>query len=434
VLDVPAQKSGTGLTRAEWPLLLVLGAIQFTHSMDFMVMLPLGAHCREELGITPQQFSFVAGAYCFAAALGGLLAAFLMDRLDRKTSLLTLYGGLTLGTLLCGVAPSYVWLLVARSVTGLFGGVVAAVILVVIGDAFPEERRGQATGVVMTGFSLACIAGLPIGILFGNRFGVRAPFFYLGFFSIAVWMVAYRVLPRLRGHLDHQQQSASETWTVLLRPTHLRAYTFMLFLVLGSFTISTDLSDYLVHNVGRDKDDLAWIYLCGGAVTFFTMSRVGRLADRFGKRRMFRLMAACTVATILLLTNLPENTTLVALLALTTCYWVSTSGRWVPAMALITSTVLPRYRGGFMSVIGSVQQLACGLASVVAGLVVTEGEGQRLAGYSLAGLIAAAGTGLCMILCGRLRAVEEVAEPAAEEVLELAEHREPAPVLTPAAR
>jgi predicted MFS family arabinose efflux permease len=400
-----------GLTRADWLLLLVLAAVQFTHSMDFMVMMPLGPQCREELHISPQQFALVVGAYGFSAAIGGLFAAWFIDRFDRKTALLGLYAGFTTGTLLCAVAPGYVTLVLARSVAGAFGGTVAALILVIVGDAFPETRRGRATGVVMTAFSVASIAGLPAGIMLGNRFGVRTPFGALGIFSIAISVLAYRVLPRLRGHLGHQRGSAAQTWAVLAQAPHLRAYAFMVMLVLGTFTIAPHFSDYLVHNVGRDKDDLAYVYLCGGLLTFVTLPLIGRLADRFGKRRVFRVMAVCTLLTVLVLSNLPAAA-LVPVLVVTTFYWVSTSGRWVPAMAMITSSAVPRYRGSFMSVNASVQQMACGLAAVIAGAVVSEGTDGRLTGYTLAGLIAAGATAVSMLLAGHLRLAEEVAESA----------------------
>jgi predicted MFS family arabinose efflux permease len=392
---------------------LVLAAVQLTHSMDFMVMMPLGPQCRQELGISPAEFALVVASYGFSAAFAGLLAAGFIDRFDRKNALLVLYAGFTTGTLLCAVAPGYGTLLLARSVAGAFGGVVAAFILVIIGDVFPETQRGRATGVVMTAFSLASIAGLPVGILLGNRFGIRTPFAGLGALGIAIWILAYRVLPSLRGHLGHHQTSTAETWSVLTRPAHLRAYAFTTMLVMGSFTLAPHFSDYLVHNVGRDKEDLAYVYLCGGLLTFFTLPWVGRLADRFGKPPVFRLFAGCTLLTLLLLSNLPAAP-LVAVLVVTTLYWIVTSGRWVPAMALVTSSVRPRYRGSFMSINGSVQQMAGGLAAVIAGAVVGEGDSGELTGYPVAGVIAAGATAVSMVLIGRLRPAEEVVEKSVE--------------------
>lgn len=413
-----------GLTRAEWLLLLVLAAVQFIHSMDFMVMMPLGPQCREELTITPRQFAVVVSSYGFSAAIAGLLAAFFIDRFDRKTTLLTLFTGLTAGTLLCAAAPGYWSLMLARTVTGAFGGVGGGFILVIIGDAFPEMRRGRATGVVMTSFSIASIAGLPAGIMLGNRFGVRAPFGVLGLFSLAIWVVAFKVLPPMRGHLVRERRSAAETWNILRHPSHLRAYIFMIMMVLGSFTIAPHFSDFLVHNAGREKDELAYVYFFGGLLTLVTLPLVGRCADRFGKRVVFRLLAGCTLVSILALTNLPA-TRLLPVLVVTSSYWIFSSGRWVPAMALITSSALPRYRGSFMSINSSMQQMAMGMAAVVAGALVGEAESGEITGYAAAGLIAACSTGISMLLAGRLRVAEEIAE-ASVAVDSLEDSPEPA--------
>jgi DHA1 family inner membrane transport protein len=213
----------------------------------------------------------------------------------------------------------------------------------------------------------------------------------------------------MRGHLGRERLSSAETWGMLRQPAHLRAYAFMIMLVVGSFTVAPHFSDFLVHNVGRTKDQLAYVYLSGGLLTLVTLPLVGRCADRFGKRLVFRLMAGCTLLTILVLTNLPAAP-LLPVLMVTSMYWIFTSGRWVPAMALITSSALPRYRGSFMSINASLQQMAIGLAAVVAGIVVGETQSGEITGYRAAGLIAAFSTGISMLLAGRLRVAEEIAE------------------------
>jgi predicted MFS family arabinose efflux permease len=237
----------------------------------------------------------------------------------------------------------------------------------------------------------------------------------------------------MRGHLGRQRESLAQTVDLLRQPAHLRAFGFMIVLVLGSFTIAPHFSDFMVYNVGLAKDELAYIYLAGGLVTFVTLPRVGRWADKVGKRLVFRVMAGCTVVAILVLSNLPPAALLtvpslekssvpilvisnlppvplLAVLAVTTFYWVVTSGRWVPAMALVTSSALPRYRGSFMSVNASLQQMAMALAAVIAGAVVGETEEGKITGYPTAGLIAAVSTGISMLLAGRLRVAQEVAE------------------------
>src|SRR5439155_12112422 len=192
------------MTAAEWLLLLVLAAVQFTHIVDFMIIMLLGPVYIREMGLSPDQFGYVVAAYTISAGLAGLLPARVLDRFDRKSALLTLYAAFTAGTFLCAVAPNYPLLLAARTVAGGFGGVSAAVILAIIGDTFADARRGFATGVIMSAFSVASIVGVPLGLQLADSLGWHAPFAALAALSLGVLALAALVLPPLRGHFhDH---------------------------------------------------------------------------------------------------------------------------------------------------------------------------------------------------------------------------------------
>ena len=64
-----------------------------------------------------------------------------------------------MGTLACGVAPDFVTLMAARGLTGAFGGILGGMAMTIIGDVFPENRRGAATGILMMSFSMASVLG-----------------------------------------------------------------------------------------------------------------------------------------------------------------------------------------------------------------------------------------------------------------------------------
>src|SRR5580704_12690540 len=109
-------------TKYEVLIITILAFIQFTVVLDFMVLSPLGAMLLKELKISTSQFGNVVSAYAFSAGIAGLLTAGFADKFDRKKLLLFFYTGFILGTFLCGIAPDYNFLLIARIVTGLFGG------------------------------------------------------------------------------------------------------------------------------------------------------------------------------------------------------------------------------------------------------------------------------------------------------------------------
>jgi predicted MFS family arabinose efflux permease len=135
------------------------------------------------------------------------------------------------------------------------------------------------------------------------------------------------------------------------------------------------------------------------------MTVFGWLSDRFGKLVMFRCLALFTMVPILLVTNLPPVALVTALLV-STLFMVTTSGRMVPAMALITASATPRNRGGFLSVNASVQQAAAGMASALGGFMLGQGANGEITGFPLVGGLACAATLSSIWLAGHLRPAE----------------------------
>lgn len=411
-----------GISRAEGWLLLILAAVQLTHILDFMIVMPLQPHMKGELHMEPIHFGIMVSAYGFSASLAGLLAAGLIDRFDRKRALLVLYAGFTAGTVVCAIAPGYAVLVLGRVIAGAFGGVAGALLLAIVGDVFADGRRGRAMGVLMSAFSVAAIAGVPAGLLLADHFDWRTPFAALAGLSAAVLALAACLLPPLRGHLRDRMAAAPSLWEVFAHPTHLRAYGLMVALVVSGFSISPFMADYFVANVGLAKTDLKYIYLCGGAVTLFTLTPIGGLADRVGKLPVFRCFAWLTMVTLLAITYLPP-VPLPVVLVLTTVMMVVTSGRMVPAMAMITASAAPSYRGSFLSVNSAVQQTAIGVASLIAGALLSRAsEDAPLVGFHRVGWLAAAATVVSIVLAGQLRpAADDRAVDTVEETEEAPE-------------
>jgi predicted MFS family arabinose efflux permease len=391
------------MTAREWLLLLVLAAVQFTHIVDFVIIMPLGPYFMDEMGLSPRQFGLVVAAYTASAAVAGLVASLFLDRFDRKRALVFLYAGFVTGTFLCALAPNYPLLLAARTFAGAFGGVAASLVLAIVGDAFPFARRATAMGVVMSAFSVASVVGLPLGLHLAGLFGWNAPFQALGWLGVAVLVLAAVLLPPMRGHLRRGQNGAGNLLAVVADVNHLRAFGLMAALVLSTFVIWPYLPIYLTHNVGLPKADLEYVYFCGGLATLVTTTLFGWLADRFGKLRVFCALALVTLGPVVAVTTLPAGLALALVLLATTALMVTSSGRMVPAMALITGASAPRYRGSFMSVNAAVQHATAGLAASAGSLFLWEEADHALGGFALIGLVACGATLAGLALAARLR-------------------------------
>ena len=376
--------------KKERAFLFLLAAMQFTHIVDFMILMPLGPRLLDAFGMSPARFGSIISAYTFSAGIASVLAALVLDRLDRRKTILLVYFGFTVGTLLCGLAPNEHLLMAARIITGAFGGVMVATVLALIGDVIPLSRRGAAMGIVMTAFSVASVVGVPLGILISNRFGWQAPFYAIAGISLLMWVAGFRLLPSLRRASTgvHMSSPLADFGRVLSQGIHWRAFAFTFAMMGAPFLVIPYISSYLYANAGVSNEHLPWVFFAGGLATFFTTRYFGRLGDRLGLARVYSIAALASLAPLLLITHL-GHWGLWAAIPVTMLFMVLVSGRVAPGMALMTSVVEPRLRGGFMSLNSAVQQIATGAASILAGaLIVQEAGGGKFHGYGLVGYLA----------------------------------------------
>ena len=383
-----------GGKRKEQFFLIALAGIQFTHILDFMIMMPLGPDFIRELNINTHQFGLLLSSYTFAAAIAGVLATYFIDRFERRVLLLSLYACFIVATLLCALAPDYYSLFIARAFAGAFGGILGSLVQTIVADSIPFERRGKALGIVMSAFSISTVAGVPLSLFLANNIsslGWRAPFIFIALISSVIMCLAYRNIPRIVGHLGqiHEGSRLSQIWNVFAAHQHLRVFIFMALIMMTGFSVIPYIALYLTSNVGISNAYIPLIYLCGGIATLMSSRWIGHLADRHGKVKIFKILAIASLIPLLVTTNLVPVPLWVVLLN-STAFFVLISGRMIPAMAIASQMVEAKIRGTFMSLIGSVQMLASGLASVIAGAVVTIGADGKMEHYNLVGYGAAA--------------------------------------------
>ena len=394
-------------------LLLTLAAIQFIHVLDSLLVMPLGPQFMRDLSLTPAMFGALVSAYSLAAAAAGLAGAFVLDRFDRKYALVTLLFGLVAATFICGIAKDFSILVGGRILAGACGGLIQALLFTIIGDCFPEARRGNATGTVMSAYSVATVLGVPSALFLAGQGNWSLPFIVLAACGFFVFLASIALIPPLKGHLLHAARSAralergskkSAFLALILKQNSRHAFLMIITLMFAGFTVIPYMSAYLSSNLGLSHQDLATVFFAGGVATFATARWIGRLSDRFGKRIMFNWLALASAVPTLVLTH-AKPMSMIAVLFVTTSFILLLAARGIPALSLITASVGPGLRGRFLSLTSSLQQASSGLASLLTGLFLSQAPDGHLTNYNWAGDLSVVFILCSVLVVNRLRPV-----------------------------
>jgi predicted MFS family arabinose efflux permease len=401
---MPNSTDQKAILRRERLYVIILAAIQIVHILDFVMIMPLGPRFMRVFNISPSAFSTLVAAYTFSAGIVGFFGALYADHFDRKKFLLFNFVGFIVGTFMCAIAQNFASLLTARIVAGAFGGVLNACVLAMVTDLIPFERRGNAMGVVMSAFSIASVLGVPTGLYITQMLDWNAAFYFICLVGLIFLILSIFILPsiQVRETALSVKDNLRNFKVILMQPDYLQSFLLTSVLGFGIFMVVPFISPYMVGNVGLKESQLPLIYLCGGLCTIITARLIGKACDRIGSYKVFRTVALISIIPVLLLTHLPPVPLFLAL-ACTSFFMMTGSGRFIPAMTIISAVVKPKERGTFMSLENASRQLSSGVASQIAGFIIGAGAAGSLTNYNRVGYITVSTTLIAIIIAYKIR-------------------------------
>lgn len=366
----------------------MLAVLQFAVILDFMIMSPLGAMIMPALNISTQQFGLVVSAYAFSAGISSIVTAGFADRFDRKRLLVFFYAGFLLGTLWCGLAPNFEQLLVARIVTGIFGGVIGSIVMAIAADLFVPQQRGRVMGIIQTAFAASQVMGLPLGLYLSNHWGWHAPFLAMVVFgAVGGAVILWRMQP-VDAHLAAKQEKSAfmHLAHTLMDMRYVPVFAATALLTTGGFMLMPFASAFTVNNLGIPLTQLPTIYLVTGVFTIFIGPLVGRMADKLGKMSVFLAGSTLSVIMVMIYTHL-SAVPLWLVIVVNVVMFVGIFSRMIPFQAMAAGVPEPQQRGAFNAVSSAIQSLAGGVASLVAGHIVTFGADGKLQHFEVVGYV-----------------------------------------------
>ena len=276
---------------------------------------------------------------------------------------------MTVALALHGLVQGYASFLAVRIFAGMAGGMLSGAAVSYIGDFFPYNRRGWATGWVMSGAAVGQIVGIPLGIALSGRWGFRAPFYiFAATMAATVVLLWFRVpqppVKRTEGRLT--VGGAVRDYATMLRRPEVRwaaAAYFSMFLGVALFVVY--LPTWLEREVGVTPNQIALMYLLGGVANVMTGPQAGRISDRVGRRRI--ILRSCVGLSVAMAATPILVTSAAVAYPMFFLTMVLMAMRTSPFSALLTALVTDERRGSLLSLSVAMGQVGMAVGGALAG-------------------------------------------------------------------
>lgn len=295
-------------------------------------------------------------------------------------------------------------LLLARTFTGFFGGVIASVSFTIVTDLFAMDQRGRVMGFMQMGFAVSQILGIPIGLHLANAYGWNAIFLAIVGLALIVCFMIIRYVQPINKHLmhSHNTNAFQHLVKIVSNKNYRVAFLLTCMVALGGFMLMPFASVFLVNNVKITHEQLPTVFMLTGISTIIAMPLIGRLSDKISKFKLFTAGSLLAMVMALVYTNMPIMS-MYYVVAVNMLLFISTSARMIPSSALLTAVPDLQDRGAFMSVNASLQQVSGGLAAIVAGMIVVQDSpASPLEHYNTLGIIVSILFAACIYLVYRV--------------------------------
>ena len=357
-------------TRLE-PYLIVftLWLLVFSSASQTMILSPILPRIGDELDIADALLGTLVSVYSVMVGIFAILAGPVSDKIGRRQILLLGCTSMAVALCLHGFVTGYYSFITVRIFAGCAGGMLSGAAVSYIGDYFPYERRGWATGWVMSGSAFGQIFGIPLGIFMAARWGFRSPFYLFAVtMTLTVLLLFFQVpQPDVRRSQDRLSvgKAASDYLAMLRRPeiAWASAAFFMMFLGVSIFVIY--LPTWLERSVGLTGDQIALMFVVGGVANVLTGPNAGKLSDRIGRKGM--ILVSCVGLSILMVLTTRAVTGPVPAYVFFFSTMVLVAMRISPFSALLTALVSDERRGSLMSLTVALGQIGFALGGAIAG-------------------------------------------------------------------
>jgi DHA1 family chloramphenicol resistance protein-like MFS transporter len=265
------------------PVLVYLLAVAvFAQGTSEFVLAGILPAIASDLGTSLGQAGLLTSGFALGMIVGAPSMAAVARRLPPRWTLAGFLGVFIAAHVVGAVTDSFAVLLATRILAALANAGFLAVTLSAVTRIVPTERHARAMAVILSGTTLALVAGVPVGALIGEALSWRA----------TLWTIALLCLPTLAAILvvtpKHDRSPAAsrelgdirrELATLRSRPVQV-AIAAAVLVNAATFATLTYLAALATSGTGLSEQVMPLLLATFGVGAFLGVRVAGRLGDR----------------------------------------------------------------------------------------------------------------------------------------------------------
>ncbi|MFF2126602.1 MFS transporter [Streptomyces olivochromogenes] len=290
------------------PLLALGTFLMITSEYIIAALLP---EVSSDLGVSVSTAGLLITAFAIGMMVGAPTISLATLRLPRRSTLVLALAVFSVGHVIAALSSSFTVVLAARVITALATGTFISVASVVATSAAGPAAASRAMGVMMSGMSLAIVAGVPLGSWVGQAIGWRGTFWGLAVLAVVAALVVGRFIPA-----EERPEATPSVRSQLVVGRHGRMWLVLAAtaLVTGGFMAAYSyIAPLLTERTGISEGAVPLVLVGFGIGALLGTNITGRLGDR---KPLATFITTSVASVLVLLLLIPLSTSPVATVVL----------------------------------------------------------------------------------------------------------------------
>ena len=347
--------------KKQWMPLLGMTIAAFIFNTSEFMPIGLLTNIAQTFSITQTQAGAMITIYSWAVMLLSLPLMILASKYNLKKVLLTTLFLFGLGQAISAISMNFAILILGRLVVACAHAIFWSIASVIAVRLVNEDKREFAMSMIVTGTSVAMIAGLPLGRMIGLWIGWRITFLVVGIISIVLLFLQAHYFPSLETTAAF---SLNDLPTLLRNKQLITIYGISLLFASAYYTAYSYIEPFLSQVANLSNNTITLV------LSLFGVAGIGGsilFSNFYNKNRKRFILVSLFSLTLVLFLLKPSAVSIITLLLMCIVWGTSSTAFNVACQSETMLATNENTSSVAMSIFSGIFNLGIGLGSFIGG-------------------------------------------------------------------